>query len=57
MEKTYKINKIVGGGFEAILRATGKVVAIYNHLGKPIKILDGFNLPLQEYVEEIAASV
>ena len=56
MEKTYKINKIVGG-FEAILRATGKVVAEYNHLVKPIKIFDAFNLPLQEYVEAIAASV
>lgn len=56
MEKTFEINKIVGG-FEAILRATGKVVAEYNHLGKPIKILDGFNLPVQEYVEEIATSV
>ena len=57
MEKTFKIRKIVGGGFEAILRATGKVVAEYNHLGQPTKILDGFNLPIQEYVEAYAASV
>ena len=57
MEKTFKIKRKTGGGFEAILKATGKVVAEYNHLGKPTKILDGFNLPVQEYVEAVAASV
>ena len=57
MEKTFKINRKASGGFEAILRATGKVVAEYNHLGQPTKILDGFNLPVQEYIEAIAASV
>ena len=55
MEKTFKINRIIGG-FEAILRSTGNVVAQYNNLGEPTKILDGFNLPVQEYIEAYAVS-
>ena len=55
MEKVFKIQEIEGGGFKAILKATGNVVAEYDHLGQPTKIFDNFNLPVQQFVELIAS--
>ena len=54
MERTFKIQKTTGG-YAAILKSTGNVVAEYDEKGKPTKIHDWLNMPVQEYVEAYAS--
>ena len=56
MERTFELKKNVGG-ILAIMKTTGKVVAEYDMKGKPTKIHDWLNMPVQEFVEAYAASM